>query len=713
MKLGPAMTEPGGSARNHANYVTASADYGNVFRTFEDLGYEKYKHGFVDDVLSALGNINLGAASGASEAGMDTGAPPPAAPDTAPADDAAAALPPATAPEYVRENEMAVEASSAPSAPAYSDTNVQTAGVQEADVVKTDGKYIYTINSQNLCITLANDGKPELISKIAQPAEGAQVYFEMYILKDRIIALRQGSSGAAAYDAKEYAGKDRPVGIIYPGRNEHVDTAVDIFDIRDPEHPEKVGTLSQSGYYSDSRMIGDQLYLISNYFDFDWNAIKKDEPRTYVPLFADGSKQITAAPTEIKMLPDRDNMMYVVISGIDTTGSGSFTSKESIFGNSYNVYASMENIYLTTDSSNETTEDKGSYSLYKYSSETTLTRVQIKDGKISIEASAKIPGTILNQFSMDEKDAVLRVAVTENNWFYGVENVSAPVYPTPNIPEEAVAETGDLAPEEAVVDNAPHATLPADGTEIPTFEESKSSALYTLDMALDIIGAVRNLAPDEQIYSARFLGDTAYFVTFRQTDPLFSVDLSDPANPRILGALKIPGFSEYLHPYAGGLLFGLGKDADEITGRTGDLKLSMFDISNPSDVTEKDKLILNGLSGSEASSNHKAILVDARKSLIAFPADEYYMVYGYDSKTGFERLARITLTGGATGDGYYWYEGLRGMFIDDVFYVIAPNSITAFDMNDGFAKLGTVSLGVDATAASRYAAQPGGVFLIE
>ncbi|MDR0852160.1 MAG: beta-propeller domain-containing protein, partial [Clostridiales Family XIII bacterium] len=420
-------------------------------------------------------------------------------------------------------------------------------------------------------------------------------------------------------------------------------------------------------------------------------------------LFADGGKQITAAPEEITMLPDCRSLTYTVISGIDTTGNGSFVSKKSIFGNSYNLYASSGNIYLTTEGTREDTADYENYTLYQYSNETTITRVQIGGGTVEIAASAKIPGGLLNQFSMDEKDGVLRMVVTENPWSYAVV-ASPPTPPTmPEAPEEAV--TVDVP-----IPDADPVPLPDIGsTSIPAFEESLSNAVYTLDMDLNVLGSVTTLAPDERIYSARFLGDTAYFVTFRQVDPLFSVDLSDPANPRVLGALKIPGFSEYLHPYTDGLLFGFGKDADESTGRTRSLKLSMFDNSDPANVTEKDKLILDGLTDSEASYNHKAIIVDARKHLVAFPAGAYYMVYAYDASRGFEEQARITLTGGETGSSYYGYSGLRGIFIGDVFFIIAPNSITAFDMNKDFAKLGTVQLNSGATPVNRYDYQSGGV----
>jgi uncharacterized secreted protein with C-terminal beta-propeller domain len=204
---------------------------------------------------------------------------------------------------------------------------------------------------------------------------------------------------------------------------------------------------------------------------------------------------------------------------------------------------------------------------------------------------------------------------------------------------------------------------------------------------------VDDLAPDEEVYSCRYMGDVAYFVTFRNTDPLFSVDLSDKRRPKVMGKLKIPGFSNYLHPYADGLLFGLGSDADEETGAVGSLKVSMFDNSDPYDVTEKDKLILDGASYTYAAENHKAVLVDARRSLVAFPADEGYVILNYDRGTGFSRVMDVRLDPAGYDDPWYWYGGLRGVFIGEVFYVVAPDSIHAYDMADGFRAVDSVSLG--------------------
>ncbi|MDR0851380.1 MAG: beta-propeller domain-containing protein, partial [Clostridiales Family XIII bacterium] len=235
---------PVGLPNDRLGYVVADADYGNIFKTFEDLGYQNYRYKSSDVIVGALngsstGNMDLGASPGSAASGSgETSA-------LAPAD---MPVPSATVPTDESSSD-----------PVFSDTNIQTLGVQEADVIKTDGKYIYAISSQSLSIVLANDGNPELLAKIPQPTSEDQVYFEMYITADRIIALRQGYSFSISSDDERDAEEYRnPEGaIIYPGTHNHVDTGVDIFDIRDPRNPKKIGSLSQSGDYADSRMIGD------------------------------------------------------------------------------------------------------------------------------------------------------------------------------------------------------------------------------------------------------------------------------------------------------------------------------------------------------------------------------------------------------------------------------------------------------------------------
>ena len=181
------------------------------------------------------------------------------------------------------------------------------------------------------------------------------------------------------------------------------------------------------------------------------------------------------------------------------------------------------------------------------------------------------------------------------------------------------------------------------------------------------------------------MGETAYFVTFRQVDPLFSADVSDPYNPKIIGSLKIPGFSSYLFPY-GDKLLGIGRNADEQTGRAGLMKLSMFDISDPSNVTESSKTDVPA-TYSEALYSHKATLADYGKNIIGFSVygdnGPYYLVYSYEDGKFVQRLkADFDVTGN---------QECRGLYIGKVFYIAAAYELQYYDL-ETFEPLGALKL---------------------
>jgi uncharacterized secreted protein with C-terminal beta-propeller domain len=399
----------------------------------------------------------------------------------------------------------------------------------------------------------------------------------------------------------------------------------------------------------------------------------------------DGVQQ-TAEAGEI-MLPPSDvpietlSTVYTVISGIDVAGDGRFISKESFLGGCSDLYCSGENMYILNGYwyERKTAEDSD-YTYHRDGTETLITRVTLTDGEVYIAETGAVQGNVDDQFSVDEKDGYLRIATTVN--------------------------TSSWAEEKSLVSGSVY------WNETKSYKSKTSNSLYILDATdadgdgqMSITGSMEGLAEGETIYSCRFIGDYAYIVTFLQTDPLFTIDLSDPKNPKEISALKIPGFSEYLHPYAEGLLLGLGRDADETTGVAGNLKLTMFDNSDPSDVTEKDKLLIEGASYSPAEENHKAIIVDSEKNLIAFPGAGKYFIYTYDEEKGFSEVARITSVDAPSGysqDGSLNNIEMRGLFIGDIFYIIEPTSITAYDMKDGYKKLGKETLDPGAYSIDEY-----------
>ena len=215
------------------------------------------------------------------------------------------------------------------------------------------------------------------------------------------------------------------------------------------------------------------------------------------------------------------------------------------------------------------------------------------------------------------------------------------------------------------------------------------------------VGKIENLAEGEEIKSARFMGKTGYFVTYRNTDPLFSVDLSDPEDPKVLGELKITGFSSYLHFYGENKLLGIGWETDPDTGNTIGMKCSMFDISDPSDVKETDRFVLKDVSFCDALTNYRSILAAPKKGLFGFAygmygsysdgydsgEDFYYGVFNYNEEDGFVPGMYLKMNDcGLFEDGIDWqdYRTARGIYIKDTFYLVTENGIASYNMADDY-----------------------------
>ena len=526
----------------------------------------------------------------------------------------------------------------------YSETNVQVDGIDESDIVKTDGEYIYILrNSRELTILKALGRDTSVVSDTVVSKESRydenynynEYVSDMYLSGDSIVLIR------TVYEWR------MPETGNYYNYDNCEKLYADIYDVSDPENPHLSATFGQDGSLSSSRLMDGVLYLISTRYVYQTVV---DDPGTFIPYtYAKGVA--TIMPIDGIIIPEHiSSTSWTVISSIDI-GAGETLSTVSVLGNSSTVYMSENNLYIgspvwDTQESDPYTENQYTVLDCRSYTATDIMRFSVTDGIVAYAASAQIPGYLVSQFALDEYEGNLRIVTTtsENRYHtytdekYGWTNYVYDEYPN-------------------------------------------TSGLYVLDNDMALIGSVTGLGEDERVYSVRFSDDIGYFVTFRQTDPLFAVDLSDPENPTVLSALKIPGFSEYLHPYGEGLLLGLGMSADEETGRTQNLKLSMFDVSDPADVSEESSSVLKA-TWSPALYNHHAVLVDAGKNIIGFATDSTYEIYAYTDGS-FALLASIAIGG--------WASDTRGVYIGDDIYICTPESVRVLSL-DGFASLKTVTL---------------------
>ncbi|NLV90648.1 MAG: hypothetical protein GX032_04185 [Tenericutes bacterium] len=510
----------------------------------------------------------------------------------------------------------------------YSETNIQVSGVDEADIIKTDGKYIYIIGNDNLYIVETNDGKTNIVSKLnAQEKIGDKQYHfqEMYLSNNKLIIIK-GVSQYYDYGSMDIMPR------YYWGGNQEV--AIGVYDVTDKTNPFKINELSQSGSYISSRLINNYLYVTTNHYVY--NDIVEDDFTTYVPQIK-SEKTETIAVDDILILPNPDSKSYLTVTGMDINNSNKFISSKAVLGSSSNIYADLDNLYVSGYSSEKINNT--------YVSKTSLVKFSMNNGVLNIDATGSVNGNILNQFSMDEYNGNFRIVTTSNDY-------------TILEKEEVISEDDTISSDIA-----------------PDINQTKNN-LYVLDKDLKIIGKIEGLAKGERIYSVRFDKEIAYFVTFKQVDPLFVVDLSNPNNPNIKSELKIPGFSEYLHVYDEKYLFGLGREADK-DGRTTGMKISMFDIQNKEDVKEKYKLVIGDqYSWSESSYNHKAILVSKDKNIIGFPINNDYVAYRFIDNVGFEKIGEIKFS---YDEEYYFYGSVRGLYIND--YLYASNQFKLISLN--------------------------------
>lgn len=483
-----------------------------------------------------------------------------------------AAIPPSAAQKSMEESSSGRD---------YSQTNVQVAGVDEADVVKTDGTYLYIISNQKVRIVSAVPPESMAEVSVIDLEEGSFTPSDLYVDGNRLIVVGQRST---PYTGGPHIMMEKRAvhSMIWPGPWYDTQKAeVRIYDVTDRSKPTLERKVAVDGSIAATRRIEDNLYLIVNN-PLRWGGPEPIPLRAteedLLPTFED-SKRAALEPVarcgDVSILPHPTSPQYMTVAVVPLRSPNAEVKRTVVLGNAENIYASLSNLYVANT--------QWSYHWGSHQQDTTerteLFRFAFTPEGVELRAEGSVPGHLLNQFSMDEQENAFRIATTINQTWRGPETAQKP----------------------------------------------STNNLSVLNLALERVGGIEDIAPGEQIYSVRFLGERAYMVTFQQIDPFFVIDLRDTHHPRILGKLKIPGYSDYLHPYDENHVIGFGKEAVEAKGGTGfawyqGMKMALFDVSDVQNPKELHNMVV-GDRGTESPllHDHRALLFEKDHDLLAFP----------------------------------------------------------------------------------------------
>lgn len=565
----------------------------------------------------------------------------------------------------------------------YSKTNVQVEGVDEADIVKTDGTYLYQVNRNRVIVAAVNPADQMRVTSSLDFKEQSFTPQELYVDDRYLIVIGSSYTDSPVGVHPMPMPMDQPmVKRIMPIRYGKEYTKALVYDITDKTKLKAVREVELEGHYMSSRKIGSALYLTTNKYMNHYTILQeKADNADLLPAYRDtatNNEYQTINYDNIRYFPDSVEMNYMLIAGFDLELPNKPASVSAYLGSGQNLYASDKNLYVTVtryqwqphirDTAVSSTDNaKIAPTPVVADNKSVIYKFRLDQGTPRYLGQGEVPGTILNQFSLDEHESYLRIATT----------------------------TGEVW---------------------RTDEHTSKNHIYVLDEALKVTGKIENIAPGEKIYSARFMGKRAYMVTFRTVDPLFAIDLSNPNEPKILGKLKIPGYSDYLHPYDENHLIGFGKDAIEVSQKNmgnaetmayyQGMKIALFDVTDVSNPIEKFKESIGDRgTHSELLNNHKALLFSKEKNLLSFPvtvmevqqpnsemngipaygefAFQGAYVYQLDVQKGFNLRGKITHLQDEdyTKSGKGWYNSdlniQRILYIDDTLYTLSPGKIKA------------------------------------
>ncbi|KKM11119.1 hypothetical protein SY88_10330 [Clostridiales bacterium PH28_bin88] len=583
----------------------------------------------------------------------------------------------------------ALPAAPAAASPDYSQTNIQVQGVDEADVVKTDGNYIYQVNNRRIVIVKASPAKEMKVESILTFNEGEFYPTELYV-DDRYLVVIGSDYRRVPLPAPRIPGGVEPMIApeIYPPFRSQNTVKVLVYDITDKSNINKTREAELEGSYVSSRKIGSSLYFVANkYADVYYIMKEENASGSLTPTYRDtaGTGELKAIGYEsIHYFPEHVDPNYLMVAGLNLDEPEKEMTVSTYLGSGQNIYVSQHNLFVAVTQWENPVPLRGIAPDTPVSSKvmpiteppkssTTVYKFALENGRANYAGKGNVPGTILNQFSMDEHKGYFRIATTKGDMWRNDEYTS-------------------------------------------------KNNIYVLDEKMKLTGQVEDLAPGERIYSVRFMGDRAYMVTFKQVDPLFVIDMKDPKAPKVLGKLKIPGYSDYLHPYDENHIIGFGKDTIELPqkdwqGRdTGTMafyqgmKMAVFDVSDVENPVEKFKEVIGDRgTDSELLRNHKALLFSKEKDLLAFPvtvmevkqnqqsgtsaipaygefAFQGAYVYGLNMTDGFTLRGRIThLTGeDYKKAGYYGFDYEKSvnriLYIGNNLYTLSNKIIQAHDL---------------------------------
>jgi inhibitor of cysteine peptidase len=549
-----------------------------------------------------------------------------------------------------------------------SSTNVQVDGVDEADIIKTDGNSIFFVRDGDIIITSAKKENSKVIGQIKMNGYSPQ---EIYLYNGLLITVGHKAEPLREFEEPKEStdSADKKIGIPEPIY--YSQTAIYIYDIKDPKEPKKIREVSHEGYYSNSRILDGYLYLMANEYP-PYHILETREDLEVRPYIKDSATGDTSRPVDFDdmyFFPESKDEQFLILTSVNLKDLEKEAHIETYLGASEQIYMSHNNLYIAvnkymeTEKNQKKTKDDATADIMIWRPQdvdTEITQFNIHNGKLKYNASTVVNGTLINQFAMDERDNTFRVATTKgDSW---------------------------------------------------NKEEKSTNNIYTFDMNLNPLGSVEGLAEGERIYSVRFMEHVAYMVTFKQVDPLFVIDLKDPKNPKVLGELKIPGFSNYLHPLDENHVIGFGqnttiykeKGVKEPLIRSEGIKISVFDVSDPTNPKEKfSEVVGQGGSYSELLHNHKVLFKHPTENLFGFPAslsetklvtkdgfayEEYFpkfegaLLFKITPEDGIELVQSITHQKNVEEYPEWESEIRRLVSVNDTIYTFSIDQMKAFDL---------------------------------